>query len=88
MDAQELLYTTWGKAPDKQDIRAIRRFNDVLRKLAGAGEVLAFVLAIASVAAFLWFLFYGNFEIAIFTDGTSFTCLFDGSNKDIVNGNK
>lgn len=88
MDTSESSYSSWGKPSDHLDVRALRRYNSMLNSLARTGEVMVYVLAIAIVACFLWFLFYGNFENAIFTDGTSLSCIYDGENGEIVDVNK
>ncbi len=88
MDADELAYTSWGKPPEHRDVRALRRYNAMLRKLAQAGEIAVYLLAVSVIGVFLWFLFTGNFENAIFTDGTSLTCILDGNTGEIVNVNK
>jgi hypothetical protein len=88
MDAKNLTYTTWGKPTDRQDIRALRRFNEMLRGVAKLGEILVLVLTTLVVVACLYFLLFGDFETVIFTDGTSSTCLFDGKSEGVSNGSK
>lgn len=88
MDTSESSYSSWGKPSERLDVRALRRYNVALNSLVRVGEFLVYALSFAVVAAFLWFMFYGNFENAIFTDGTSLTCIFDGTSGEIVDVNK
>ena len=88
MDAANLAYTSWGKPPEHRDVRALRRYNAILRRLARVGEGAVYLLAVSVIGVFLWFLFTGNFENAIFTDGTSLACILDGNSGEIVNVKK
>lgn len=88
MDATESAHTSWGKRPKHHDMRALRRYSTMLRKLTKIGEAMVFMLVISVVGVFLGFLFTGNFENAIFTDGTSLSCMLDGNSGEIVNVNK
>jgi hypothetical protein len=87
MDAADTAYTSWGEQPKHVDMRALRTYNAALRKLSLVGEVLTYVLATLFVSMIFWTLFTGNFENAIFTDGTSLTCILDGNSGEIVNAN-
>lgn len=86
MDIELDLGSTWGRRSDHYDVRALRRYNALLRKLVGAGECCVYLLAIVSATLFLWFLYTGNFENVIFTDGTDLTCVLNGSTGEIVHG--
>lgn len=88
MDAVERLRTAWGRPPEHRDIRALRRYNRVLHRLSIAGECLAGALTALVVGIFIAFLFTGNFENIIFTDGTSLTCVFDGNTGEIIDAQK
>jgi hypothetical protein len=88
MDVTESLYTSWGKAPVHLDARALRLYNRILEKLVKTGEILVYILTVSVLGVFLWFLFMGNFENVIFTDGTSVTCILQGKSGEIVNVNR
>ena len=76
----------WGKRAQPSDVRALRRYNAMLLRMASAGEVSVYVLATLSTALFVWFLYWGNFENIIFTDGTELTCVLNGSTGEMING--
>jgi len=78
--------TSWGKRAEHGDVRALRRYNALLQRLMGIGEVSVYLLSALVVALFLWFLYMGNFENVIFTDGTDLTCILNGATGAIVNG--
>jgi hypothetical protein len=86
MDIELDLGNSWGRRSDHHDVRAMRRYNVLLRKLATVGECVVYLLAVLSAALFLWFLYFGNFENVIFTDGTDLTCVLNGSTGEIVHG--
>lgn len=85
MDAQELKFTNWGRDAEHFDVRALRHYNVLLRKMVVLGECAVVLLTLMAVAGFMAFLFYGNFENVIFTDGTNETCILDGKTGAIVN---
>lgn len=88
MDAANSAYTSWGKRPEQHDVRALRRYNALLKKVVLLLEIVVYALAVAVVAVFLWVLWDGNFENVIFTDGTSLACILDGNTGEIVNVDK
>ena len=77
--------TSWGKDAKVEDVRAMRRYNWLLRWTAFFGEVCFFVVLVLAVLVVGGFLIYGNFENAIFKDGTSLTCILDGATGEIFN---
>ncbi len=85
MDASELKFTTWGHEPEHFDVRAQRQYNALLRRMVVLGEWAVVLLTLAVVICFTAFLFFGNFENIIFTDGTSLSCILDGNTGEIVN---
>jgi hypothetical protein len=80
--------TTWGKRPEFSDVRALRRYNALLRGVSTVGEWIATILVWSMVMLALWFLFTGDFEDVIFTDGTSLTCVLDGRTGEIADVKK
>lgn len=78
--------SAWGKRAEQGDVRALRRYNALLQRLMVVGEASVYVLSTLVVALFLWFLYTGNFENVIFTDGTDVTCILNGATGEIVNG--
>lgn len=83
--AVESQTTSWGRAAKIEDIRALRRYNSILRGCAFAGEMLVYAMLVITILVAGWFLFNGNFENAVFTDGTSLTCFMDGATGEITN---
>jgi hypothetical protein len=83
--AVEFPNSSWGQSAPVDDIRALRRYNWLLRRLASTGEALVYVLLVTFICIAGAFLFAGNFENAIFADGTSLSCFYDGSTGKIVN---
>lgn len=83
--AVESQTTTWGQAAEIEDIRALRRYNSLLRGLVFTGEILVYTTLFLTIVVVGWFLHSGNFENAIFTDGTSLSCFLDGSTGEIIN---
>lgn len=77
--------SSWGQGAEIEDIRALRRYNWILRALAFAGEM--YVLTVLALVILIvgWFLYSGNFENAIFNDGTSLSCILDGATGEIIN---
>lgn len=85
-DYQEPAVTSWGKRAEHSDVRALRRYNALLLRLVSIGEASVYLLTALVVALFLWFLYMGNFENVVFTDGTDLTCILNGSTGEIVDG--
>lgn len=85
MDAQESNFSAWGRDPEHFDVRALRKYNRLLRRMIMAGEWMVYLLVLAVVGGLSGFLFFGNFENVIFTDGTSLSCILDGNTGEIVN---
>ena len=88
MHIPKIAFTSWGKPTEHLDIRALRRYNAMLRTIAGIGEGAYFVMAAGAVCICFAFLFYGNFERGIFSDGTSLTCMIDGITGEVINGDE
>jgi len=78
------LNSTWGKPAENKDVRVLRRYNRLLRILSAIGEITVYVLIVLGVLVCGGMLFFGNFENTIFTDGTSVSCMLDGSTGEIV----
>lgn len=85
-DEEVIAASSWGKRAEQGDVRALRRYNALLQRLMGIGETTVYVLAVLVATLFLWFLYTGNFENVIFTDGTDLTCVLNGATGAIVNG--
>jgi hypothetical protein len=85
MHTPELPFSSWGKPTHHLDVRAVRRYNAILRLISHVGEGAYFVMATGAICMFFGFLFFGNFENAIFSDGTSLTCMLDGITGEVVN---
>jgi hypothetical protein len=85
MNAPKQPNSSWGQPSDHTDIRALKRYNWLLRKLAFVGEVIVYCLTVLIVIVCGGMLVAGNFENTIFTDGTSMSCMLDGSTGEIVN---
>jgi hypothetical protein len=83
--AVESQCSSWGQGAKVEDIRALRRYNWILRGLVFAGEMYVFTALTLVILIVGWFLYSGNFENAIFTDGTSLSCILDGATGEIVN---
>jgi hypothetical protein len=79
--------TSWGEGVKITDVRALRRYNAILRIALNIGSTAATLVAIGAICAYLWFVFKGNFENLIFTDGTNRTCVMDGGTGQIKDGN-
>lgn len=76
--------STWARPPNHKDVRALRRYNKLLRALSRAGEIAVHVLLALVLLVVGGMLYVGNFENIIFTDGTSVACMLDGSTGEIV----
>lgn len=87
MNAPDTQKSTWGKPFEIDDPRALRRYNALLRGLAFVGEILSHILSALFLLIALGMLFMGNFENTIFSDGTSISCMLEGSTGEIVNVN-
>lgn len=85
MNVLDLPDSSWGRPQKHHDTRALRRYNQLLRHLARAGEIVTQVLIVVMCIMFVGLLYVGNFENAIFADGTSLSCIFDGATGKIVN---
>ena len=79
--------SAWGKHAESGDVRALRRYNALLLRMVSAGEASVYVLTVLTSVLFVWFLYTGNFENIIFTDGTDRSCILQGATGEIVNGN-
>jgi len=85
MEAHELANSSWGKPDEWVDVRALRRYQTVLSRIAYAGEVLVFVLLVGVLVGTI-LLSQTNFENVIFYDnGTEVVCILDGRTGEIVN---
>ncbi|MGX2038534.1 hypothetical protein ACWJKU_00160 (plasmid) [Methylocaldum sp. MU1018] len=85
MEAHELATSSWGKHDAEVDVRALRRYQAILSRIASVGEVLVFVLLVGILAGAVWLFTQTNFENVIFYDGTDMTCVFNGKTGEIIN---
>jgi hypothetical protein len=79
VDTQILAQGTWGCRPAPEDVRALRRYNLLLRHLGQAGEWTVAVLFVAVLATYLGFLGTGDFTDVVFWDGTNHACVLIGN---------
>lgn len=77
--------SSWGQGAEIEDIRALRRYNWILRGLVFAGEMYVLTVLVLVILIVGWFLYSGNFENTIFSDGTSLSCILDGATGEIIN---
>jgi len=77
--------TSWGTPDIDVDVRALRRYHNLLEQTAAIGEVLFFALLAGIVGASFYLLNETNFENTIFYDGTDVVCIYDGRTGEIVN---
>lgn len=66
------------------DVRALRRYNQTLRNLSGAGELVGICLAVLLACGTILFTLATNYEDAIFDDGTTNICMIDGKTGEIT----
>lgn len=85
MNAQYLQHSSWGKGSGGLDVRALRRYNRLLKIFALTGEILVPLLLLVYLVVAGVFLYTGNFENVIFQDGTSLSCVLDGTTGEISN---
>ncbi len=81
----ELASSSWGRPDRDVDVRALRRYQDILSRIAAVGEVLVLVLLMGILAGAIWLFTQTNFENVIFYDGTDMTCVFNGKTGEISN---
>ena len=75
--------TSWGQPAEQNNVRALRRFNALLRGLASAGSWMLTLISAAAMVSFGVALFTINFENDIFSDGSTLTCILDGRTGEI-----
>lgn len=77
--------TTWGSKHTEPDIRALKLWIHVLKKVDKFNEVLSFLLLIMIAGVVVAFFLHTNFEITIFNDGTDKSCVLNGQTGNIEN---
>lgn len=85
MDAHTLTTSTWGKNSTDIDVRALRRYQKILRAFSSFGEWASFALAHCVLIAIVLLILLTNFENVIFYDGTDMTCVLNGATGEIYN---
>lgn len=85
MYVQESPTTSWGKQDRDVDVRALRRYQTMLSRIALLGEIFVFVLLVGVASASIWLVTQTNFENVIFYDGTDSTCVLNGKTGEISN---
>lgn len=85
MRSHELAMSSWGKPDTDVDVRALRRYQSILSRIATVGEVLVIVLLMGILSGAIWLFTQTNFENVIFYDGTDMTCVYDGKTGEIIN---
>jgi len=85
MESRQLAGSSWGKRDTEVDVRAMRRYQATLSRIAYVGEVLVSVLLAGVLASSVWLFTQTNFENIIFYDGTDMTCVFNGETGEIIN---
>lgn len=85
MRTHESAITSWGRPDTEVDVRALRRYQDILSRIATVGEVLVLVLLVGILIGAIWLFTQTNFENVIFYDGTDMTCVFNGKTGEISN---
>lgn len=84
MAANELSSTSWGRPRTDVDVRALRRYNRLLNRLAEVGEAGVLALLVAGFIGLVWLLTQTNFENVIFDDGTDARCVYHGDTGEIT----
>lgn len=69
--------TTWGKTPEFEDIRALRRLNNLYIFLDKAGTISAICMTVLATSLILYTLYTANFENLTVYDGSQFMCFID-----------
>jgi hypothetical protein len=77
--------SNWGESQATADILVLRRSNQALESINFAGEVACYAALLLLTLSSLSFLVSTNFENAVFSDGTSLTCVIDGRTGNIYN---
>ncbi len=77
--------SSWGHHDAEIDVKALRRYNAILALMSSIGEWCVFSLLIGLIVGAGWLITQTNFENVIFYDGTDMTCVFNGSNGEIIN---
>lgn len=77
--------TSWGQPTVEIEIRAKRRYQQLLRYSASIGEGIYFGLLALIGLGVIWVLTAMNFENAVFYDGTAMVCVLDGETGEISN---
>lgn len=78
-------WSSWGRRDAEVDVRALRRYQAILSRIASVGEVLVFLLLVGILVGVIWLFTQTNFENVIFYDGTDMICVFNGKTGEIIN---
>jgi hypothetical protein len=80
--------STWSEPCEEFDKRELERYFVFVKFLENTGKLILVLLILGLFLVITTFLFTGEFEQIIFTDGSELTCIYDNSTDNIVSVSK